>query len=397
MVTDSWTLRCAQIVSRELGRVLSPPPRGRLPYRLVVIGAGLLLIFIGGLALRTGTMRGTGDEAVRRTTTTTTTPDLVWQNPVIATDFPDPDVVREGGRYAAFATNGPGGRIQVATSEDLSNWTIGEDALGEMPVWAAQDPHMVWAPAAVRLNGRWLMFATFKHAASGRQCVGQLAADAVEGPYEPVSGDPFLCPLGQGGAIDPAVFVERGEAWLLWKVDGNCCGKSSLIRSQRLAADGRSLVGEPATLLGVDQDWERGPVAQQQTIEGPALARLGGRLVLLYSANGYAGERYALGQAVCETVSGPCHKSGVAPILATSGDVVGPGGASLFRDDEGRDWIAYHAWSSSAIGYGNGGVRAMHLAPVVLVDDRLVVMGPTTEPLVLGPRSVVPETTRPRS
>ena len=120
------------------------------------------------------------------------------------------------------------------------------------------------------------------------------------------------------------------------------------------------------------------------------MARIDGRLVLLYSANGYAGPRYAVGQAICVEVSGPCSKTGVAPVLSTSWPTVGPGGAMLFKDSYNRDWIAYHAWTGDSVGYDAGGARAMHIAPVVLIGDRLIVLGPTTDPMSLEHDARVP-------
>src|SRR5262249_41737102 len=50
-------------------------------------------------------------------------------------DFPDPFVLREGDRYYAFATGGPGRNVQVATSRDLASWSFLPDALPELPSW----------------------------------------------------------------------------------------------------------------------------------------------------------------------------------------------------------------------------------------------------------------------
>ncbi|MCB1258176.1 MAG: family 43 glycosylhydrolase [Microthrixaceae bacterium] len=355
----------------------------------------MVVLFLGLLTVAAGTyfvVSSKSDKAQTdpHSTTTTSPPALVWQNPVIDADFPDPAIIRVDDRYVAFATNGPKGQIQVASSEDLAIWKVTGDALGSLPEWASDEPDLVWAPSVGRIGDNWLMFATFRHAASGRQCIGLLHSGAVEGPYIPASAEPFLCPVSQGGAIDPELFIDGEIPWLLWKVDGNCCGKPSLIRSQRLAEDGRSLIGEPVTILELDQDWERNPATQQSTIEGPAMARIDGRLVLLYSANGYAGPRYAVGQAICVEVSGPCSKTGAAPVLSTSWPTVGPGGAMLFKDSYNRDWIAYHAWTGDSVGYDAGGARAMHIAPVVLIGDRLIVLGPTTDPMSLEHDARVP-------
>ena len=48
-------------------------------------------------------------------------------------------------------------------------------------------------------------------------------------------------------------------------------------------------------------------------------------------------------------VLGPCD----GPVLASSGEVVGPGGAELFRDANGGLRVAFHAWSGRNVGYPN--------------------------------------------
>jgi len=59
--------------------------------------------------------------------------------PVIAADFPDPDVLLVGGTYYAYATQPLDGSVNVAlaTSTDLRTWTVEVmDPLPELPSWA---------------------------------------------------------------------------------------------------------------------------------------------------------------------------------------------------------------------------------------------------------------------
>jgi len=325
------------------------------------------------------------------TTIPTTEPQpLAWRNPVIASDFPDPEVLRVNGSYVAFATNGPGGRIQVSSSRDLSQWTPPAEALGAMPGWASPNRERIWAPAVQQFGDRWVLYATFQDARSGRQCIGAAVASRVTGPYEPSGGVPLVCPVQDGGAIDPDVLVDGGQPWLLWKVDGNCCGRPSVIRSQPLGPDGLVLTGQPTTILSLDQSWEKGQTAAQSTIEGPSMTRINDKLVLLYSGGPFAGGAYATGAALCDSPGGPCVKTSSVPLMASGPALAGPGGASFFADDRGRPWVAYHAWDPARVGYAAGGIRSMRIDPVVLVDDRLVVLGPTASPMELESKGAVP-------
>jgi hypothetical protein len=116
-------------------------------------------------------------------------------------------------------------------------------------------------------------------------------------------------------------------------------------------------------LIAYDQAWEA------PLVENPSMVRYEGRYYLIYSANWYEGRDYAVGYALCESASGPCVKPLDGPVLASAGDVAGPGGASFFRDGDGTLWIAYHAWTEPVVGYA-GGKRSLHLARVEFEQER---------------------------
>jgi beta-xylosidase len=59
---------------------------------------------------------------------------------------------------------------------------------------------------------------------SSKHCVGVANASSVTGPYKPVSDQPLICPLDQGGAIDSSVYNDNGQRYITWKVDGNAIG-----------------------------------------------------------------------------------------------------------------------------------------------------------------------------
>ena len=54
-------------------------------------------------------------------------------DPIYPVDFPDPSVVRVGATTYAYATNGPGGNVQVIRSGDLRSWARLPDALPRLP------------------------------------------------------------------------------------------------------------------------------------------------------------------------------------------------------------------------------------------------------------------------
>jgi len=74
-------------------------------------------------------------------------------------------------------------------------------------------------------DGTYVMYYSATTTAdTSKHCVGAAKASSVAGPYKPVSDQPLICPLDQGGAIDSAVYNDNGERYITWKVDGNAIG-----------------------------------------------------------------------------------------------------------------------------------------------------------------------------
>ena len=311
--------------------------------------------------------------APRAETTVSTPPVLTHTNPVYPYDFPDPFVLPVGDGYFAYATNSGHMNVQVIQSPDLVTWrrtgTMG-DALPKLPAWAAAYQSLTWAPGVLARDGQYLLYYVARDVAAGRQCIGLAVATDPAGPFVDPHDGPFICQTDEGGSIDPEPFVDAdGELYLLWKNDGNCCGLPVWLYSQRLSADGRALVGEPARLITVDQSWEA------PLIENPSMMQHGDHYVLIYSANWWESADYAVGHAFCETPLGPCRKPLDHPILAANDAEAGPGGASFFRAHDGSLWLAYHAWTPPDIGYARG-QRRLHLARVAFAEHTPVIYRP---------------------
>ncbi|HUQ41940.1 MAG TPA: glycoside hydrolase family 43 protein [Candidatus Limnocylindrales bacterium] len=262
----------------------------------------------------------------------------MFTNPVIARDFPDPDVLRVGSTYYAFATNSGPVNVQVARSFDLVTWTAMPDALPSLPAWAR--PGWTWAPDVSATSGGFVLYFVARHAASGKQCIGVATATVASGPFRAAAA-PLVCPLELGGAIDPASFVDAGGGrYLIWKNDGNCCSIPTRIYAQRISADGLALTAPAVVLLTNDREWEG------DVIEAPTIWLQDGRYHLFYSANGYAGGAYSIGHAVGDSITGPFRKD-AGPWMQSSQNVIGPGGQDIVRTPDGRTWLAYHTWTSS--------------------------------------------------
>ncbi len=273
---------------------------------------------------------------------------------LIDQDFPDPDLVEADGSYVAFSTNTGGVNVQFATSDDLVHWDVSlEDALPQLPGWASRG--RTWAPdVSARAGGGYILYFVAAHTASDRQCIGAATSANVTGPYVAVEGDPLVCTLDEGGAIDPAVFTDDdGSRYLIWKNDGNCCAMDTWMQLAALTADGTALAGPTTKLFKQSEAWEG------QLVEAPVMVKRDGRYVLFYSANDYGTDQYAVGVASSAEITGPYVKQS-EPLLTTEssgGRYLGPGGQDILPTPDG-DLIFFHGWNELFM------YRGMHSAPL---------------------------------
>ncbi|MEU8774198.1 glycoside hydrolase family 43 protein [Streptomyces sp. NPDC048606] len=280
---------------------------------------------------------------------------------VLDRDFPDPDVVKVGRTYHAYATHGEKTNIQHATSTDLIHWTpVEEDVLPDLGSWAEPVRTLVWAPEVFD-NGRgFTMHYTARDRAGGRQCVGVALSATPDGPFRPTGDKPLVCPVEQGGAIDAASYTEGARRYLLWKSDGNCCELPTRIHLQPVSRDGTRTTGDPVVLIGQDLDWEG------KVVEAPTLVRRDGRYVLFYSAGFYGDHGYSTGHAVSDRLTGPYVKA-PEPLMSTVSlghAVRGPGGQDVVTGPDGRDRILFHGWSH------DGRRRVLHALGLDFTDGR---------------------------
>jgi len=119
---------------------------------------------------------------------------------------------------------------------------------------------------------------------------------------------------------------------------------STPVRAQRIAADGRSLIGEDRIVLANDLDWEG------HLIEGPFVTRQEGRYWLFYAGNDFATPSYGIGVAVADHPLGPYTKQG-EPLLKSTREWTAPGHASIASGLTGRPQLFFHAFHPGTGGY----------------------------------------------
>ncbi|GIE77999.1 hypothetical protein Aph02nite_39490 [Actinoplanes philippinensis] len=295
--------------------------------------------------------------------------------PVIDQNFADPDVMKVGRTYYAYATNSDGRNIRWATSTDLVSWTVQEsDALPELGAWVDPDwtfppggtgDRGVWAPEVFATGPRsFVMWYTAHDDASGKQCIGAATATTPGGPFTP-QDTALVCTPEIGGAIDASSYTENGRRYLLWKNDGNCCRQDTWLRLQQVSADGLRRVGAETPLIKQNKPFEG------TLVEAPTLVKRGGRYVLFYSANFFGNGSYVSSYATADRLRGPYTKA-ASPLMTTdafAGAVRGPGGQDVVTGPDGRDRIVFHGWNA---GFE---YRAMYSRRLDWLDGRPVVEG----------------------
>lgn len=253
-----------------------------------------------------------------------------YSNPVIASDFPDPSVVRAGGDYWATATSGDWSpTFPLEHSTDLVNWTAAGAIFDRPPAWT---DGAYWAPALQVRDGRFLAYYAARRRGS-KPCIGVATAPTGRGPY--LDHGPILCP--RSGAIDPQpLALSATRQVLLYKQ----MGVHAPVRMVTLSSDGLRVGRRDVALLAPTQSWEGG------VTENPFLVARPDGYYLFYSGGHCCRPpcTYATGVARSTKLLGPYVKA-PAPVLRGDATWMCPGGASVVSDPAGQDDVLYHAYA----------------------------------------------------
>ncbi|PZQ51070.1 MAG: xylan 1,4-beta-xylosidase [Novosphingobium pentaromativorans] len=265
-------------------------------------------------------------------------PDLgngTYLNPVLAGDFPDPTILKDGEDYYLTHSSfeaAPG--LLIWHSRDLVNWTPVGPAL--------QNPlGIVFAVDLVKHDGRYYIYIPFMAApwSKGLKSFANIYvihADDIRGPWsEPVD-------LGIGGLIDPGHVVgEDGKRYLFL----------SGVNRVRLSDDGLATDGPVEKVYDgwkYPDDW----ITEAYSLEGPKLMRRGDWFYLITAVGGTAGPPtgHMVTVARSRSIDGPWQDCPHNPIVRTWNPAdkwLSRGHASFVEGPGGDWWAVYH-------GYENG-------------------------------------------
>lgn len=271
--------------------------------------------------------------------------DGTYKNPILYTDYSDPDAIRVGDDYFMIASsfcNTPA--IPVLHSKDLVNWKVISYVLERIPYKDYDEPahgRGVWAPAIRYHEGTFYVFFPMPD----------------EGIFMCTSKDPFqgwsapCCVRNVVGWIDPCPFWdEDGKAYMVSAFARSRMGFKSILHMSSIKPDATGVLDDGVHIFDGNET--------QPTIEGPKLYKRNGYYYIFAPAGGVkTGWQTVLRS---KNIWGPYEEK----IVMQQGNspVNGPHQGAWIDTKTGEDWFLHFQ------DVGNAG-RIIHLQPMYWVDD----------------------------
>ncbi len=327
--------------------------------------------------------------------------------------FGDPFVLAASdGRYYMYGTTEGVDGFAVYSSDDLVEWTPQGNAYvrDADKSWGVD---CFWAPEVYERGGRYYMFFSANRKENPNDDlevfrIGVAVADSPLGPFTDMYDRPVF---------DPGYPII--DANVLWTGDGRvylyysrCCYKHSVesevsewaraegifdeieeswVYGVEMKPDFSGVIGEPVLLLAPpvsmsdpQTEWESRSVTagevNRRWTEGSFIVEMDGTYYMMYSANFYGGQYYAVGYATSSSPLGPFTKSASNPVLEKNteagGDVTGTGHNMILTLADGSMYCVYHGRTAPTGGKRVVFIDRMEITP----DGTLTVHGPTTGP-----------------
>lgn len=336
---------------------------------------------------------------------------ITYQNP-LDVKFGDPYVLlASDGRYYMYGTGGVKDGFGCYVSDNLVDWEYkGAVYKGNTPEsWAKSN---FWAPEVYEKDGKFYMFFSADWKVNPNNelenfLIGVAVSDSPTGPFVEISDKPLFDPGYP--IIDANVFKDDDGKFYLYF--SRCCYKhpvesevadwarekgmfdeieESWVYGIELSPDFKSVIGEPVLLLrppvsmsDKQAEWESRSVTSGEVnrrwTEGSFLIKRDGVYYMMYSANFFGGENYAVGYATSDSPLGTYTKAPNNPVLEKNtekgGIVTGVGHNSITWSRDGKQlYCVYHGRTAET-----GNERVVFIDKMEIKDGTLTVSGPTTD------------------
>lgn len=335
---------------------------------------------------------------------------VTYSNP-LPVAFGDPFILSASdGKYYMYGTGGTAKGFVAYSSDNLVDWQPeGEVYSGNQPgSWTVKN---YWAPEVYEIDGKYYMFfsADWKVNPDNEEenfRIGVAMADKPTGPFLEISDKPLFDPGYP--VIDANILQHKGKTYLYYS---RCCYKhpvesevaqwardqnlfkeieESWVYGVEISDDFTSIIGEPVLLLqpptmmnDPQTEWESRSVTagevNRRWTEGSFAFTYNDKIYMMYSANFFGGEHYAVGYAVSGDPLGPFVKAENNPVLekntGSGGEVTGTGHNMVFRSkDDQKMYTVYHGRTQKT------GNKRVVFFDEVNIDEQglLTVDGPST-------------------
>ncbi|RDV12984.1 glycoside hydrolase [Pontibacter diazotrophicus] len=369
----------------------------------------LLFFFFFGMSLH---------PVMAQTTQRVDTSNATFSNP-LNIQFGDPYVLYSGGTYYMYGTGGGADKgFASYSSKDLVNWKNEGQVYFHDNKNGWSDPNAgwggaYWAPEVYELNGKFYMFysAQWKVNPTDEEenfRIGVAVADKPTGPFIDMANKPVFDPGYP--IIDANVFFDTdGRAYLYYSraaykhpVESQVADwarekgwfkeiEESWVYGVELKPDFSGVIGQPVLLLRPPVDlndkqaeWESRSVTAREVnrrwTEGSVTFKKEGIYYMMYSANYFGGQHYAVGYATAASPLGPYEKAANNPVLQKNTDeggvVTGTGHNSITHSPDGKEmFCVYHGRTLRT-----GDERVVFIDRMEVKDGKINVFGPTTTP-----------------
>jgi beta-xylosidase len=335
---------------------------------------------------------------------------IVYSNP-LSVAFGDPFILQASdGKFYMYGTSGEAG-FRAYSSEDMIDWKD-EGLVYRGATSGSWTVDCFWAPEVYERNGKYYLFfsSNWKDNPTGESenfRIGVAVADLPTGPFIEM----YDCPLFDPGypVIDANLYFDddQGKVYLYYS---RCCYKhpveseiadmayekgwfdkveESWIYGVEIKSDFSNIAAEPVLLLRPpvklddrQAEWESRSITAQEVnrrwTEGSFIIKKNKTFYMMYSANFFGGQHYAVGYATSENALGPFKKADNNPVLQKNtdkgGDVTGTGHNMVLTLPDDEMYCVYHGRTTKT-----GDKRVVFIDKMeITANGELIVHGPTT-------------------
>jgi len=343
--------------------------------------------------------------------------------------FGDPFVLHTQGMYYMYGTGGEAKHGFAAySSKDMVNWKQEGQVFfnNNKNGWSnskAKWEGAYWAPEVYEVKGKYYLFYSAQWNVNPTNeeesfRIGVAVADKPTGPFIDLYNHPVFDP-GYPTIDANVLFDTNGKIYLYYSrvaykhpVESEVAAlarkngwfkeiEESWVYGIELKPDFSGVIGEPKLILqppmslnDKQSEWESRSVTAREVnrrwTEGSVAFKKDGIYYLMYSANNFEGQYYAIGYATATNPLGPYKKAANNPVLQKNndkgGEVSGTGHNSITYSPDGKEmFCVYHGRTAKT-----GNERVVFIDRMTVKDGIITIAGPTTTAQKMPSGVIVP-------